>query len=139
MSLTKDQIRNLRSQLQPILTKMEKSVGFKLRLGNATFSDDNVTFKLECDRIGKNGQAETKEAAAFRHLAKEYGLSPADLGRKLRSNGSTYIVVGLLPKSYKFPILVRRTDGKMFKFPAERVANSLKHGFNSVSIPEDDE
>lgn len=122
--LTRESIRNLRDELQTHLDAISAEIGYKLTLGNASFGA-TVTFKLEAAPMDMNGDATSKTAEDFKRGAYLFGLQPTDLGREFIANGARYKVTGLAIKSRRFPILVEREDGKVFKFPAETVKLKL--------------
>jgi hypothetical protein len=125
MTLTKDEVRALRNSVQMRLNLMEVSVGFKLKLGNATYGGDCVTFKLECGRLGADGGAASKEAQDFKSAASYYGLSPDDLGKTFSWQGASYTITGLRRRARRAPILASRSDGRLFKFGADAVRFGL--------------
>jgi hypothetical protein len=55
-------------------------------------------------------------------MAKMYGMSPEDLGKSFTYGRDQYTIVGLSRKSHKFPLLAKRSDGKVFKFPVDVVS-----------------
>lgn len=122
--LTRDEVRDLRTNLQTALASVSAAVGFKLTLGSATFGD-TVTFKLECAPIAENGKVVDQNEVNFKRWASAYGLKETDLGRSFHSNGWVFTLVGIDPRKPKFPILARRTDGKTFKFQPQQVQRSL--------------
>jgi len=78
----------------------------------------------EAIRIAQAG--DTKEKDTFALYAPTFGLLADDFGRSFTFRSRTYKIVGCAPKSFKYPILGSRLpDGKVFKFPADHVANNL--------------
>jgi hypothetical protein len=107
----------LRSSLDNALKGLENQFGISIHVGNATFTPDNVTFKVNVATVGESGEVMTKEASAFQQLAKFYGLEPEHLFKTFSAAGEQYKIVGLKTKSPKFPILAKRLkDGKTYKF-----------------------
>lgn len=114
-------LKKIRDEVNALLKPIGEKYAVKMELGRATYSQNNFTFKLEGSRIGEDGTAATKEAEAFKILAKMFGLEPDDLGKTFRSQGKEFTITGLSPKSSKFPIHAKGSDGKNYKFPAETV------------------
>jgi len=121
--------KDLRAAIAEALASVEAEFGVAISLGNATFTRERVTFKVEAATVDENGDANTKEAADFKLHALEYGLQPHDLGRSFDSLGTTFTIVGLKPRSKKYPILARSAkDGKVYKFSRWSIPTRTLHG-----------
>jgi hypothetical protein len=118
-------VRTLRDDINEALAAVAKKHGISLSTGNVSFNARNANIKLVAAIIDESGVAQTPEKTAFRAYAPHYGLSPDDFGKTFRAAGKTYEIVGLKPKSHQYPILGKRADGKIFKFPAETVKFGL--------------
>ena len=119
----------LRSMLEIALEAFAKASGLTIKVGNASFTPGNVTFKVELAEQGENGEAVTREATDFMTYASLWGFAKTDLGRQFSYAGKTYQIKGAKPRSHRFPILCKDTrSGKMFKLPLE----SVKHGLAIV-------
>jgi hypothetical protein len=129
MSLTKfdkETIRKLRVEMDEVLKTLADKYGIQIKAGNATFSENLVTLKVDCS-ILKDGKAVTKEAEAFLAYAKIIGLDPSDLGREFSLNNKTYKVLGFQPRKEKFPMICEDTkSGKMYRLPEDSVVAALK-------------
>ena len=123
MTFDKPTVRATRERLQSALDAVASELGCQIKVGSATFERDGsrCTFKIDCAAVGEDGAVETREASDFTRCATQYGLRPDDLGAEFTKGGETFTVIGCKPKSYKYPILARRNDGKVFKFPAATV------------------
>lgn len=125
--LDKPIVRILRKTIQEILDKEKQFINmscagdYVIRMGNATFTESNATFKIEVSLVGKNGEIKTKDAEAFKSYARIYGLQEEDFGKTFRNNGHTYKIAGLKTKSGKYPVIAEREDGKKFKFGVEYI------------------
>jgi len=124
-SIDREACRHIRQLLDALMPQLEASTGLKIKVGSARFTPENVTFKLEMATVAKDGTVESKEARAFKLHAKSYHLDPEDFGKTFESRGHKYTICGLASRSYKFPILAKRNDGKVFKFPSNMVAMRL--------------
>ncbi len=72
---------------------------------------------------------DTKEADDFAAHAFMFGLQSGHFGKTFTFRKRAYKIVGIRPKSYKFPILGARVpDGKVFKFPVDTVTTNLVKG-----------
>ena len=124
-------VKRIRDVLQTALESLdvEPEIGQKIgfRVGNASFTDSVVTFKVEAATFGENGEKNSKAAEDFKRCAFLWGLSPDDLGKQAEVNGKLVTIVGCKPRSKKYPILARdEKNGKTYKFSATSVKLGLK-------------
>lgn len=117
--------RDVRKELDLALAELGKKLGLSIKSGRGSFTPTDLTIKVECAVIGDGGEVMNKEATEFKQYAKSYGLEPTDLGKKFPFRHDEYTIVGLKGRSYKFPILAKRSDGKIFKFPSKDVLRYL--------------
>lgn len=127
MGLTRSEVRDLRDQLQAILTA-NGIEGFRMAVGNGTYTDSSVTFKVEIAELSDNGEAMTKEAVEFQRMAR-LGLVkvPADkLFQTFTSVGRKFRLMGYNRRAKKFPFLAENvTTGAMHKFPAKTIERAF--------------
>lgn len=117
--IDKDFCRRLRDELDSALSGLGEKLGVKFRAGNMTYTDANVTVKLEACLINASGEIETREAQAWKQFAKYYGVPEDALGKTYVLRGEVFKVTGLATKSRKYPVLVERADGARMKYPAD--------------------
>jgi len=130
MSLDRATVKKIRELMQTALDDLdvEEEIGQKIKfsVGNASFSGNSVTFKVEGATMGEDGQVNNKAADDFRRYANLWGLSPDDLGREISVNGKTMTIVGGKPRSKKYPILAENMgNGKIYKLSAWTVKAAL--------------
>jgi hypothetical protein len=130
MPLDKQQVKALRKIMQEALDKMVCNgdlSGASVSVGNAHFSDGQVSFKVEIAATNSNGEVMTETVAAFKRMATLYGLQPTDLGRSFRQSGIWFKVSGLAPRSHKYPILCEKlSDRRVYKFNERAVLTLLQ-------------
>ena len=124
--MNRDTARAIERQALALLAPMESDGQLNVAVKGGTIGKTFLNLKIEFAEIGEDGVAESREAADFKALAKFYGLSADDLGKQFVSRGECFEIVGLKPKSHKFPILGRNRHGKVYKFPAESVKRGLE-------------
>jgi hypothetical protein len=122
--MEKQAVKDLREKIQKVLNDA-KIEGFVLKVGNATYGETSAMFKLEASKIGDNDEVQDRSAENFKRMALLYGLNPEDLGKTFTTAQQTYTIVGLNPKSRKFPVIAKRSDGKTFKFPIDVIRLKL--------------
>lgn len=126
MTLDKAKVRQLRDQLEDHLKVIEADLGFKVHVGNASYTNNSVTFKVEMASVADDGTVLNRDADAFRVNAGLFGLKPEDLGKVIRSHGKTFKITGIATRSRRCPILVEEVGtGKGYKLPAEAVKAAL--------------
>lgn len=89
--------------------------------GSFDSSEGTVKFRIRVDGV----DPKQKEKDAWKQYASLFGFAPEDLGRAFVSNGIAYVIEGLAPSRSKYPVVARRTDGKLFKFSASTVKFGL--------------
>ncbi len=114
--MTRGQIKNLRDDINGALIDLGLKHGLKINAGNASFTDNSVTFKVECLIAGFDKGKDEFERSAFL-----FNLSQADYGKDFSYGGRQYKLVGLKPRSPKYPIIGER-DGGRYKLPERAVA-----------------
>ena len=116
-------IRDLRDAVNKVLEPVAEEFGIGIKAGNASFTPTEVTLKLACGIKNADGVVETKERQDFRLKAAFLGLSADDLDMEFdHHNGDRYKIVGMKPRSTKYPIICQRAkDGKQFKFPVNTI------------------
>lgn len=118
-------LEECRVALEPVAEKH----GLTLDRKGRTYAGDAlpVMFQLLVKQLGADGQEMTTDGKAFVRYASEFGLDPADLGKRFTDRRGMFRITGLLPRSYKYPVLaVNLETGKTLKFPAETVKAGLK-------------
>lgn len=135
--LSKDALKDLRCDLQALLDRFE-GANVKLTLGNCSYGLNGklATFKLDAALIGEGGEVTSREASDFSDLASLYGFEPGDLNKEFTYHGKKMKIVGLLPRSHKFPILVQDGDRRM-KYPSSTVLAAIGRKWSPTLAPED--
>lgn len=95
------------------LKSVEAKWGIKFNVGGGTYSDDTFTTKLKIALAGVDVAKKEWDRYCYR-----FGLKPEDYGSMFESRGTTFKVVGLKPKSRRYPIIGENDNGMRYKFPA---------------------
>jgi len=104
-----------------------EEVGIHAEVGHGRFSSNNVTFKVTLSVKSDTGEVLKPEVLAFKEHAVSFGLSADDFGKQFQTNDrKTYEIVGLAPRSWKYPVLCKNTrTGKVWKLPIDSVVRGL--------------
>ena len=108
--MDKPKIRDMRPAIEAALKSVEDKFGVKAHVGSASYTPNNVVFKLEFAEL-VNGQAVTKDVEDFKQMAMLYGLKPEDLGKPFMFRNEGYTVSGLAPKRQGDAVWAARTAG----------------------------
>lgn len=117
--------RTFAAAVEKALAALATEHGVSIKLGTVKYRDSSCTVTMEVATIAEDGTVATRDADAFRVMAKFYGLSPDDLGKTFRANGTTFKITGLRPRGRKRPIMATDPHGREFVFPAEDVKRFL--------------
>lgn len=126
MILDRQQVATLHQQLQQALDGFAAAHGLQATVGAASFTLNNVIFKIEFAVVAPDGTAMTREAEDFVQHAACWGLSPGDLGQTISHAGQRLRIVGMHPRSKRAPIIVADDAGRRFKFPVALVQALLR-------------
>ena len=109
--ITKDLIRNLRVEINAALVPIGQKFGVKLDAGNASFTADNINFKLLALAIGEGGEVVTPEKTDLARYGPMDGI-PAEYlaGRDFLVNGERVVLVGYRVKAREKPYIVQAVD-----------------------------
>ncbi len=100
--------------------------GVKLSLGSGRFSDQIVTFKLDCAMPNKDGTATSPTIEDFKRYCHRYNLTADDLGKEFSNGADTFTIEGCKPRSTKYPILGKNVrTGKVYKFTSDTVRHGI--------------
>lgn len=124
-------VRQYRQLMETVLKPLGEKLGVSISVGNASFTANNIRFKLEVAKVGDTGEVINKDAEAFSYNAVKYGLQPSDLNRTFRFQGTTYKIVGCRPRSWKNPILIEKA-GRVYKMNAATVVWALNQPENRL-------
>jgi hypothetical protein len=97
----KSNIRALRAELNEAMQSLSEKYGVKVHAGNASFSDNEVTFKLKLNVLNENGLALTQNAENFELVKKGYGLEHLSIGDSVKLGSDTYVLSGFNNRASK--------------------------------------
>lgn len=107
---TRNDVKVMREELQKELDNFAKEHGITIKVGNATYDETDIHFKVDI----ASASADT-ERVRWEQNCRYFGLVPEDYGKEITLQGQKFAVVGVKPKARKNCIIVRRiSDGKEF-------------------------
>ena len=112
----KKNLEALRQDMNAALKAIEAQYGIQINVGNARFSDNEVTFKTKCNTLGEGGKAQTKEAANWKLYATMEGVGQFSVGDRVEIQGRIFEIEGWNTRAKKKPIEIREVaTGNQFK------------------------
>lgn len=122
-SFDKPSIKAIRVSINDAMKKVEEEYGIKISAGNASFSNNEVTFKLKANVIGDGGVVKTREAQAWDFYASQHGLSHLAVGDTVQLQGKTFTIAGYNTRARKSPIKITDSNGRGYKCSVEMIKN----------------
>lgn len=120
----KGNLQALRTELDALHKALEKKYGIALKVGNASYSNNEVTFKLKANTVSANGTVVTKEALNWPIYAELNGVGHFNVGDKFNSGGSIYEITGWNTRARKSPVMIKDIKtGKGYKCPTGMLLN----------------
>ena len=120
----KGNLQALRTELDALHAALEKKYGIELKVGNASYSGNEVTFKLKANTKSANGTVVTKEAQNWPLYAAMNGLGHFALGDKVNLNGNIYEITGWNTRARKSPVMIKDIkSGASYKCPASTISH----------------
>ena len=126
MQLNKDIVRNIRGKLQNLI---DENVGiriddilndYEIRVGNASFSETEVTFKLT---VKVQGSKPKEELELENYLSYNPKL---DNEKVVQFKGMDLKLVGFKPINRKYPFILQdMKTSKRYKFPTDWVYSQM--------------
>lgn len=99
-------LRMLRGDIDAALASIGTKYDIDLKAGNARFTADSATFKLECSLLNADGKAETKELTALKAYYPDLVNKQVSIGR-----GITGTIIGFNSRAQKYPFLLKAPKG----------------------------
>jgi hypothetical protein len=108
-------VKALRIAMNNALASVESEYGIKINAGNASFSGNEVTFKVKANTVGDSGEAQTKEATQWTMMASVNGLGHLSVGDEVILQGKSFTISGWNTRARKSPIEITDTNGRSYK------------------------
>lgn len=131
-TLDRATVRAINARAQELLSQLEKEFNVKVAPGRCGFTAGNLTLQASVALV-VDGEAQTKEAEAFKLIAEVLGFQASDFGREVFISGTCYKVAGYRAGASKRPILLTQANDKMRSIvaPTEMVLALLR---NSAAV-----
>jgi hypothetical protein len=127
MTISKTFVQDLRNQMQAVLDANLKVEGFTISVGNATYRESEIKFKVEITRTNSDGNSAQGELD-FQRLSFLFGLKAEWFGKTFIFKENSYKITGLkAARGTRYPVLAtRENDGRVFMFAAAVIQLVMK-------------
>jgi hypothetical protein len=123
--LDRNRAREIETDLVTFLSEFEKKWGVKITVTGGSFSSTSCFLKLEATEPNADGLAIPQAVADWKRFAKSYGLPEDGVGRKFIDRRREFRIEGFNPQAIRYPVIVKRDDGRGFKYPINLVLDCL--------------
>lgn len=114
--VTRDELKAFRIDFQDAVKELEKKYQVNLKLGAISYTANEFHGKVTATKTtpeAKQANAEL-ERLQWKNLATFLGMKEDDYGKSFRDNGKVMTIIGINPKSRKYPILLKADNGKVY-------------------------
>lgn len=119
-------VKGLRVEMDAALAEISKKYGIKISTGNASFTGDEVTFKVKANVIdSETGNVLTQEAKNFEIYKNSIGLSSLSVGDTIKLRGKSYTITGYNTRARKSPIGIKDASGRSYKCSVDMIKMSI--------------
>jgi len=112
----------IRAEIDAALASVLTKYGLAAELGNIKFSDQDFRAQITVN----TGSAADGAKRKFDDYAYRFGLTGNEFGKFIASGGKKYKIIGLNPKSRKYPIIATNNAGSQYKFTADMAKTATK-------------
>ena len=107
MDLDRNFCKAIRPEIDKALEELGDKFGVEIKAGNARYTGNQVTFKLEASLVKDDGSTFDPKRDEFSRICGRYGLQASDLDRVIETTrGQKIKIIGLNPKRRKYPVLI---------------------------------
>ena len=129
MEITRNNLRAFREDFNNTLKSLQEDYEVTIDMGNITYGGLGFHFKVDVTSGNRQEAERNKFIEALKRNSWKYPAFDEDsYGKvvKLGYNKDTYRIVGIKPRSRKYPIVVlRESDEKRYKYTYEAVLRSI--------------
>ena len=112
----KPTIKAIRTAMDKALAAVSAQYGITINTGNASFSGNEVTFRVKANVVDTNtGSAITKEAQAWDQYANLMGIGHISVGDIVQLQGQSFTIKGYNTRARKSPINIEDSLGRGYK------------------------
>jgi len=129
-SIKKEQVEQLREEINITLAKLGKKHGLEIKLGGSiSYNAFSANAKIEMSVVGGTKDAPiamTKDAQNFNLYKHRYELTDSNLGDELTMSGERWKIVGCKPRSKNSILCEKVATGEVYKVQPRMVKNAIR-------------
>lgn len=115
----KQEFKNFRNDVEVALREVAEKYNVDIRAGKINYTEIDFNMKLEVKAREVNGVS--YEQAEFNEYCVMFGFKESDYNKEFTYGNKKYNLIGFKPRSRKYPVLVKKEDGKTYKMTTEIV------------------
>lgn len=133
MNINTNTLRQFRGDFKQAIKALEAQYGVEIDLGSISYSDTKFTSKIT---VFNNEAGNSGKQAEWNIYATRFGLNKDWFGKTVKLNsGTSATIVGIAPRSRKYPVLVETKDGGQYKMQVPAIAKQLNRVAPKASTP----
>lgn len=115
-----------RVDFEKAVKELEAKYDIKIGIGRISYDDKGFSTKMNVVKVADGNPEKSMDQAMYETHCKEFGLTLNDYGKRVDvGNGYVGKIVSIIPRSYKYPIIIESYAGKQFKTSARSVLKAL--------------
>jgi hypothetical protein len=126
----KQNLGDLRIKLVSALKSFEEEFGVAVNIGSISFSSDSFHTKMSVSIVNESDRGESSRDIQLKKDFFKYclmfGLEKTDIGKEIIINRGKATIVGIMPSSRKYPIVVKTLDNKYVKLDSTYAKSLIK-------------
>ena len=121
--IDKELLKQLRIELNVAIADVAKKHKISLKIGNARYTSNNFTFKLEGALLTEDGKVVDKSRTDYKTYCEMYGMKPEWLDKSfITLDRDEYKIVELNSRARKNPIIAENVNTKKrYIFTSQKV------------------
>src|SRR3972149_2131112 len=139
MEFNRKNLRDLHRDIEEALRAVAREWSAKghtinVEISAGRFSPTEYHTRVTFNAASASASVEDRARREFEEYAGAYGLKSSDFGVTFSEHypEAEYTICGIKPRSHKYPILCRRSNGTVYKLPAHRVLEGLGRGTTAL-------
>lgn len=125
MEITKNNLKQFRSEFKSTVKDLEKKFGVAIEMGNIRFGMSDFSTKLTVTSIGKIDDGKSKTQAKFEAQASRFGFNKNDYNKTVKLQGKNYLFVGFKKGARKNTCMIESPQGTVYVTDANTVRQNM--------------
>lgn len=119
-----------RKDFEKAVQQVESKYNLKISIGSIRYDSSQFTSRLTAvhlsDEVDPDNKKDVQKALFEANCDKMWPPIPKELyGKKFTHSGTTFTVIGVKPRSKKYPIIAENKNGTSYKFTLDAVNHNI--------------